>query len=51
MDSHLFGDNPDAAADRKARGETFRAKHKQETRDAATCWIHQCFTSECEHLH
>jgi hypothetical protein len=25
--SHLFGDNPDAATDRKTRQDTFRAKH------------------------
>jgi hypothetical protein len=51
MNSHLFGDNPDAADDRKALQENFRAKHGQDTRDAATCWTHQCFASECEHLH
>jgi hypothetical protein len=33
MDSHLMGDNPDAATDRKARGETFRAKHRDEIQD------------------
>jgi hypothetical protein len=33
MDSHLFGDSPDAATDRKTRGETFRTKHRDEIQD------------------
>ena len=30
MDSHLFGDNPDAADDRKNAQDAFRAKHANE---------------------
>ena len=33
MDSHLFGDNPDAATDRKIRQDTFRAKHRDVLQD------------------
>lgn len=33
MDSHLFGDNPDAAEDRKAAQDAFRAKHREQIQD------------------
>jgi hypothetical protein len=31
--THLFGDNPDAATDRKTLQDTFRAKHRDDLQD------------------
>jgi hypothetical protein len=33
MDTHLFGDNPDAATDRKNLQDAFRAKHRDVLQD------------------
>jgi hypothetical protein len=33
MDTHLFGDNPDAATDRNTRRDAYRAKHRDEIQD------------------
>ena len=33
MDSHLFGDNPNAAADRKTLQDAFRDKHRDVLQD------------------
>jgi hypothetical protein len=33
MDTNMFGDNPDAATDRKTRQDTFRAKHRDVLQD------------------
>ena len=32
MDSHLYGDNPNAADDRKTLQDAFRAKHRDAIR-------------------